>query len=99
MEYSSEVARTELVRLIAREDLPLSFGESDAFQEYIVRAHNPKFVKYSRQTTTRDFVKHYNGCVEKLIVVFKLVYPLYPLPLKYGLERLKRITFLLLLTL
>jgi hypothetical protein len=70
-EYSSEVARTELVRLIAREDLPLSFGESDAFQEYIARAHNPRFVKSSRQTTARDFVKHYNGRVEKLIEVFK----------------------------
>ena len=70
-EYSSEVARTELVRLIAREDLPLSFGESDAFQEYIARAHNPRFVKSSRQTTARDFVKHYNGHVEKLIEVFK----------------------------
>ena len=72
-EYSSSVARVELCRLIAREDLPLSFGESDAFQEYIARAHNPRFVKSSRQTTARDLVKHYNDRVEKLIESLKSV--------------------------
>src|SRR5688572_17801172 len=43
-EYSVVVARTELCRLI-RLDLPLCFGESDAFQDYITNAHNLKFVK------------------------------------------------------
>ena len=47
-EYSPSVARNELCRLIAKEDLPLWFGESDAFQEYITNAHNPKFIKCSR---------------------------------------------------
>lgn len=47
--YSPAVARTELYRLIAKADLPLCFGESDAFQEYIKRAHNSRFVKSSRQ--------------------------------------------------
>ena len=37
-EYSPSVARTELCRLIAKEDLPLWFGEFDAFQEYISNA-------------------------------------------------------------
>jgi hypothetical protein len=32
-EYSALVARTEMCRLIAREDLPLCFAESDAFHE------------------------------------------------------------------
>ncbi|WVZ92646.1 hypothetical protein U9M48_038693 [Paspalum notatum var. saurae] len=67
------LARTELCRLIAREDLPLWFGESDSFAEYITRAHNPKFVKCSRQTTARDLVKHYNERVAKLIETFKSV--------------------------
>jgi hypothetical protein len=72
-EYSPAVARTELCHLIAREDLPLWFGESDAFQEYITKAHNPKFVKSSRQTTTRDLIKLYNEHVLKLIESFKSV--------------------------
>jgi hypothetical protein len=72
-EYSPTIARTELCRLIAREDLPLWFGESDAFQEYITRAHNPKFVKCSRQTTARDLIKLYNEHVLKLIESFKSV--------------------------
>lgn len=56
-EYSPEVARFELCRLIAREDLPISFGQSPAFVNYIKAAHNPRFVPVSRQTTTRDFYK------------------------------------------
>jgi hypothetical protein len=53
-EYSALVARTEMCRLIATEDLPLCFAKSDAFNEYITRAHNPRFVKSSRQTIARD---------------------------------------------
>jgi hypothetical protein len=45
-------ARSELCRLIARLDLPISFGESDAFQEYITRAHNPRFI-LTRQHCTK----------------------------------------------
>ena len=70
-DYSADVARTELCRLIAREDLPLWFGESDAFQEYITRAHNPRFVKCSRQTTARDLIKLYNERMQKLVETFK----------------------------
>jgi hypothetical protein len=55
-EYKESVARIELCRLIAKMDLPLGFGESNAFEEYITCAHNPRFSKSSRQTTTRDFV-------------------------------------------
>ncbi|XP_066375043.1 zinc finger BED domain-containing protein RICESLEEPER 1-like [Miscanthus floridulus] len=44
-DYKPEVARSELCRLIAKLDLPLGIGETDAWEEYIVRAHNPKFVK------------------------------------------------------
>ena len=57
--------------MIAREDLPLWFGESDAFQEYITRAHNPRFVKCSRQTTARDLIKLYNEHMQKLVETFK----------------------------
>ena len=65
-EYSSDTARQELCRLIAKEDLPLGFGESPAFEEYIKRAHNPRFSSVSRQTTTRDLIKYYNDCRIKL---------------------------------
>jgi hypothetical protein len=47
-------------------DPPLGFGESNAFEEYITRAHNPRFYKSSRQTTTRDFVKHFDDYRAKL---------------------------------
>jgi hypothetical protein len=46
--------------LIARLDLPLGTGAYDAFVEYIRRAHNPIYAPVCRQTTTRDFVKHFN---------------------------------------
>jgi hypothetical protein len=41
-------------------DLPLEIGETDAWEEYIQRAHNPRFVKVSRQSTTRDLTKLFN---------------------------------------
>ena len=47
-DYKSDVARSELCLLIARLDLLLGIGETKACREYIVRAHNPKFVKVSR---------------------------------------------------
>jgi hypothetical protein len=55
--YKPDVARLELCRLIARLDLPLCIGETDAFEEYIQRAHNPRFQVVSRQSTTRDLSK------------------------------------------
>lgn len=45
--------------MICRLDLPLGFGESDAFEEFIKIAHNPRFDGVSRRTTTRDFVKYF----------------------------------------
>ena len=58
--YNPAVARSELCRLIARLDLPLGIGETEAFEDYIVHAHNPRFVKSSRRTTTRDLDKLFN---------------------------------------
>jgi hypothetical protein len=72
-EYSPSIARTELCHMIARLDLPLCFGECSAFQEYITRAHNPRFVKSSRQTTARDLIRLFNDCAEQLINVLKSV--------------------------
>ena len=60
-------ARTELVRLIARLDVPISLGESEAFVEYIKNAHNPKYTKVSRQTTSRDILKYFTDCKAKLV--------------------------------
>ena len=56
-DYNHVVARFELCRLITRLDLPLGIGESQAWEDYIVLAHNPRFAKVSRQTTTRDLGK------------------------------------------
>ena len=39
--YDPAVARSELCRLIAKLDLPLSIGDTQAWEDYIKRAHNP----------------------------------------------------------
>ena len=46
--YDPMLARTELCHLIARLDLPLGIGETQAWEDYIKRAHNPLFEKVSR---------------------------------------------------
>ena len=46
-EYDPQVARTELCRLIARLDLPLGIADTDAWDDYIQHAHNPRYVKLS----------------------------------------------------
>ena len=61
------VIRTELVRLLARLDVPISMGETDAFEKYIRTAHNHKYVPISRQTTTRDMVKIFTDRKAKLV--------------------------------
>jgi hypothetical protein len=66
-EYCAMRARTELVRLLARLDLPLNMGETDAFEIYIRSAHNPAFTGVSRQTTTRDMVKFFTEKRSKLV--------------------------------
>ena len=62
-----------MVRLIARLDLPLGFGESEAFDDYITTAHNPRFTPCSRQTTTRDLIKYFIECRDKLVDTLKTV--------------------------
>jgi hypothetical protein len=59
-EYRPDVARAELCRLIARLDLPLSIADTDAWDDYITRAHNPRYKRVSRFTTSRDLSKLYN---------------------------------------
>ncbi|WVZ98921.1 LOW QUALITY PROTEIN: hypothetical protein U9M48_044291 [Paspalum notatum var. saurae] len=53
-EYSADVARVRLCRLIARLDLPLCFGESEAFEEYIKTAHNSRLKSVSCVALTSD---------------------------------------------
>jgi hypothetical protein len=43
--------------LIARLDLPLGIGDTEAWEECIVRAQNSRFFKCSRRTTTGDLGK------------------------------------------
>jgi hypothetical protein len=66
-EYYPIVARTQLVRLLARLDIPVSMGEYDVLEEYIRTAHNPKYVPVSRQTTIRDLIKYFTDCKAKLV--------------------------------
>ena len=70
--YDPMVARIELCRLIARLDLPLGIGETQAWEDYIRRAHNPLFEKVSRQTTTRDMSKLFD---EQRTLLMKNVLP------------------------
>ena len=72
-DYKPDVARRELCRLIARLDLPLEFGYEKTFEEYIHRAHNPRFVSVSRQTTTRDLEKYFLDRRYSLIECLKSV--------------------------
>jgi hypothetical protein len=62
-----------LCHLIARLDLPLGFGFEDTFEEYIQHAHNPYFVRVSRQTTTRDLEKYFLEHQHYLIECLKSV--------------------------
>jgi hypothetical protein len=66
-----------LCRLIARLDLPLGFGFEDAFEEYIQRAHNLRFAKVSRQTTTRDLENYFLERRHSLIECLKSVSSIY----------------------
>jgi len=66
-DYCPIIARTQLFRLLARLDVPISLGESYSFEEYIRTAHNPKFVSVSSQTTTRDMLKYFTDCKAKLV--------------------------------
>jgi hypothetical protein len=59
--------------LLARIDLPLSHGETNAFEEYIRIAHNPKFTRVSRQITTRDFCKYFMSQRDQLIQSFRSI--------------------------
>lgn len=55
--YDASRQRDALAKLIAVNDLPLGFGESPGFVDYIRTAHTPTFTPVSRQTTTRDMKK------------------------------------------
>jgi hypothetical protein len=72
-DYCPMVARTELVRLLARLDVPISMCETDAFEEYIRTAHNPKYVPVSRQATTRDIVKFFTDRKANLLILLVLL--------------------------
>jgi hypothetical protein len=43
--YDASCAHNELCRLIARLDLPLGIGDTQAWEDYIKNAHNPRFLE------------------------------------------------------
>ena len=51
---------------MARLDLPLGIGESQAWEDYIILAHNLRFAKVSRHTTIRDVGKMFTEPHDKL---------------------------------
>lgn len=65
-EYKPEVARVELCKLIARLDLPLSVADNDAWDDYIQCAHNPRHVRVSRFSTSRDLEKLFIDTINNL---------------------------------
>jgi hypothetical protein len=69
-DYYPLVAHTQLVRLIAKLDVPISMGEFEAFEKYIKTAHNLKYARVSRQSTTRDIPKYFIDCKVKLVEIF-----------------------------
>jgi hypothetical protein len=64
--YDQEKQRDGLGCLIATNDLPLGFGESPAFVQYIRTYHTPQFQPVSRQTTTRDMKKMCKQALTKI---------------------------------
>jgi hypothetical protein len=65
-EHSPAVARIELCHLVARLDLPLGFCASPEFEEYIRIAHNPRFERVSRTTTTSDIDTYFLTKVDEV---------------------------------
>ena len=55
--YDPALHREGICRLIASNDLPLGFGVSEGFIEYIQTVHTPSFKLVSRKTTSRDMKK------------------------------------------
>ncbi|KAE8819308.1 hypothetical protein D1007_02807 [Hordeum vulgare] len=64
--YDPCVQREGLCRLIASNDLPLGFGETDGFVKYIQTCHNPNYRPVSIQTTSRDLKKLYQTGKDKI---------------------------------
>lgn len=70
-EYGSNVARTQMCRLLARANMSLYFVKYNAFQNYIKIVHNPRFNHVSKQTINRDFAKHFTSHCCKLMDMLK----------------------------
>ena len=66
-EYSPDVARTQMCRLVAKLDLPLVGLGNYEFKEYIQIDHNPRFTPVSRQTITRDIAKYFSERRDDLV--------------------------------
>jgi hypothetical protein len=73
-EYNADVARSEMCHLICRLDLPICLAESSAIEEYIKKAHNPRFYVVSRQTITRDIKSTTMNHVLSLLTHLKLCF-------------------------
>ncbi|CAM0944793.1 unnamed protein product, partial [Alopecurus aequalis] len=66
LKFNPDGSRESLCRMVAVLDLPLGFGESEDFVEYIQTSHNPNFKPVSRQTTSRDMRKLCKSNVAKI---------------------------------
>ena len=68
--YDPNRTRELHVKYIAQAQLPLSIGDSHAFEEYIQNAYNPQFKRVYRNTARADCIKVFNGMQVKLINEF-----------------------------
>jgi hypothetical protein len=80
-EYSASIARTELCRLIARDDLPLWHG-----------SHNPRFVHVSRQTTVTSQNSNPGLKPQSTLSPLSIFYPKTPLDFSHHVHTLCLIT-------
>jgi hypothetical protein len=64
--------------LICRLDIPICLAESSTIEEYIKKAHNPRFFVVPRQTNTRDIKSTTMNHVLSLLTHLKIMFLLLP---------------------
>lgn len=69
--YDAARAREALAIFLARAELPLTFADDEAFEEFIKTAFCPQFKKVSRNTTRSNIMKYFFTLRQTLIEDFK----------------------------
>ena len=69
--YDAQRTREALAKFLASAELPLSFADDEAFEEFIQTAFCPQFKRVSRNTTRSDCMKVFYTMRQSLIDNFK----------------------------